>query len=451
MKPKKITIKLIIAFFFLMLFTHLSIFLIMRTSKIEQAKKDHEYYKQISLFAFKELIETRFKPYDLNEINDNKYYKDILNDVSLIHNLNVVITDDKNNILLFPDCEKSLEKFNRLLKEQKDDIEKLRDPFPIKIPFTTSKNENGYIYLFHEYDTSSSDTLFNLLLSGLFVLNLILLIFISRRLTRPLDKFDKAIKAISEGDFSSRIEINGHDEFKQLADTINTLACRIKQTIVDQKETSANISHELRSPLTRIRVALQILKDTTSEKCSENLHYFESIDKEIESMDLLIDGIMKYYRIDNDSSQALENIDIIDMLKNELNKQSNHFDLLNINSVNKIDIESFKVKILPSIRSAFENIISNASKYTTKDGNFTVTAIKENNVLKITFENSIEKASDIDLEKIYQPFYRGNNKDDVKGSGMGLTIAKKIAASNNCDLSVDVSGNVFSVLLVVKS
>ncbi|MDA3885931.1 MAG: HAMP domain-containing sensor histidine kinase [Candidatus Delongbacteria bacterium] len=450
MKPKKITIKIIFAFMFLIIFTHVSIFFIMRTLKIEQAKKDNEYYKKITLFAFQEFIDKRFKPYSLDEVKNNIYYENTLSDISDIHNLNVVITDKNNNILMQPQDVKSHDYYQNIINEEKDNIDKLRRPFPIQIPFFTEKKEQGYIYLFHEYDSASSDTLFNFLLSAVFLINILLLIFIARKLTKPLDKFDKAIRAISEGDFSSRIDINSHDEFKQLAETINTMACRIKKSIAEQKESSANISHELRSPLTRIRVAVQILKDINAEKCIESETYFESIDKEIEGMDLMIDGILKYYRIDNDSSQAIEQIDIIDLLKNELSKQSNYFDLLNIKSVNKIELDSYKVKIMPSIRSIFENIISNASKYTVKDGNFTVSAVEDNNDLKITFENSIEKDSEIDLEKIFQPFYRGNNIDDVKGSGMGLAIAKKISDLNNCDLTIDVVDDVFRVVLVVK-
>ncbi|NOR45914.1 MAG: HAMP domain-containing protein [Candidatus Delongbacteria bacterium] len=450
MKLKKLTVKIIVSFFFLLLFTHVAIFFLIRVTNMEQAKRDHAYYHKISLFAFTEFIEKRFKPYSIDEIKNNKHYQNILSDVEG-YNLNVVITDVNNKILMYSQGDKTSDYYCKLLADPKDEIDRLRNPFPIQIPFLTGENEKGYLYLFHEYDTSSSETLFLTSLIGLFIFNLIMLFFFSRRFTRPLDEFDKVIRSISKGDFSARVKINAHDEFKQLADAFNSMACRIKQSIVEQKETSANISHELRSPLTRIRVALQILKDITAEKCSEGQTYFESIDKEIEDMDVLIDGILRYYRIDNDSSQTREDIDIIDMLKNELSKQTNYFDLLNIKSINNIDVETYSVKILSSIRSIFENIISNASKYAKKDSNFTVSAIKYDNDLKITFENSIEKNSEIDIEKIFQPFYRGNNIDDVKGSGMGLAIAKKVADLNNCDLSVEIVENVFKVIFVVKS
>jgi signal transduction histidine kinase len=95
--------------------------------------------------------------------------------------------------------------------------------------------------------------------------------------------------------------------------------------------------------------------------------------------------------------------------------------------------------------------LSNASKYTTKDGKFIVSAIKEDKSLKITFENTINANSEIDLEKIYQPYYRGKNIDNIKGSGMGLAIAKKISDLNNCGLTIDVVKNVFKVVLIIKS
>ncbi|MCK5761122.1 MAG: HAMP domain-containing protein, partial [Candidatus Delongbacteria bacterium] len=280
MKPKKLTIKIIVSFFLLLLFTHGAIFFIMRFTNMEQAKKDHAYYHKISLFAFTEFIEKRFKPGSIDEIKNHKHYQNILSDVEP-YNLNVVVTDENNKILMYSHGDKTSDYYCKLLSDPKDDIDKLRNPFPVQIPFFTGKNEKGYIYLFHNYDTSYTDAIFHSLLAGLFIFNLIMLFFFSKRFTKPLDEFDKVIRSISKGDFSARVKINTHDEFKQLADTFNSMACRIKQSIIEQKETSANISHELRSPLTRIRVALQILKDITAENCSEGQTYFESIDKEI--------------------------------------------------------------------------------------------------------------------------------------------------------------------------
>ncbi|MCK4981124.1 MAG: HAMP domain-containing protein, partial [Candidatus Delongbacteria bacterium] len=228
MKPKKITIKLIITFFFLLLFTHTSIFFIMRFTNLEQAKIDHGYYHKISLFAFTEFIEKRFKPVSIDEISNHKHYQSIISDVEP-YNLNVVITDESNKILMYSQGDKTSDYYCKLLDDQKDDIDRLRNPFPIRIPFSTEKNEKGYIYLFHDYDTTSSETLFLVSLIVLFIFNLIMLLFFSRRFTKPLGKFDKVIRAISEGDFSARVKINTHDEFKQLADTFNSMACRIKQ------------------------------------------------------------------------------------------------------------------------------------------------------------------------------------------------------------------------------
>ncbi|MDA3837770.1 MAG: HAMP domain-containing sensor histidine kinase [Candidatus Delongbacteria bacterium] len=450
MKRNKLAFKLILAFVILLAINNISSFLIMRYVKFEQRKEDHEFYTSISNFAFKDLVERRLDIYSISEVKNNKHYQNFLSDISDSHNLNVVITDNDDKILLKPVNFHDTESVEQMILESKASENHPLKPFPIKIPFKTKNNEEGLVYLFHEYDTSFADTHANILFSSLLILNIILLLFISKKLTDPVRRFDLAIKSISNGDFSTRIKLKRKDEFGRLADTFNSMAAKIEEVIAEQKESSANISHELRSPLTRIRVAVQILKDINTEKCTEGEPYFESIDKEIEGMDIMIDGILKYYRIDNDSSQSVENIDIIDLLENELSKQASYFDILNINSVNNIQVDTFSAKILPSIRSVFENIISNASKYTIKNGTFTVSAAKDNNDLMITFENTIEQNSDIDLEKIYQPFYRGNNIDAVKGTGMGLAIAKKIADLNNCDLSIVIDENIFKVVLVVK-
>jgi len=250
---------------------------------------------------------------------------------------------------------------------------------------------------------------------------------------------------------SKIIVIKSHDEFDDLARTFNSMTFRIQQTMLEQKETSANISSELRSPLTRIKVALQILRDLAGECADKDFdHYFDAIDKDVDGMDNLIDGILKLYRIDSDCAQMKHRIDILALLNQQLEQETELFNHLNITVQTDFKSGTFVTRVTPAIKTVFSNLISNAAKYTQPGGLFSLSADHENGVLKIIFVNSLPKDHWIDLSKLVSPFYRGKNALNIKGNGMGLTIARRIIEMSGSRIDFYIRDNLFLVELELK-
>lgn len=447
MTISKISLKLFFSFFLIMALTFLSFFLIMRSFRIQEFEKMHAYYRDISVLAFTEVFSSGFKPYSAEEIRNNHHYLELLNRFAEKYQLKIVITDQLNQVLLHTYPAQLPANFTAQIGVYRDNTDKFKNPFPIVIERKTENHDQIKIFLLNGLSVDDNVFLMHLLLIMLFAINIIMLFLVSRWITRPVGKFREAIKSISDGDFSTEIKINSHDEFDDLANTINSMAFRIKQTMAEQKETSANISHELRSPLTRIKVALQILHDLTGESREQDLgHYFDAMDRDIDGMDNLINGILKLYRIDSDCAQMKYNMDVIEILKEELELQKNYFEHLKIKVETDFQIDSYKIRLSPTIKTAFSNIISNGAKYSV-ESLFKVTAFEENRKVVVVFENRVNPDHGIENDKLVIPFYRGKNAKNIQGSGMGLPITRRILEMSNASFDCRIEDNIFRVTI----
>ena len=115
---------------------------------------------------------------------------------------------------------------------------------------------------------------------------------LSRRITRRLERLQSRVEQLGAGDLSARVEIQGRDEVAELAKSFNRAAERIEQLVASQKSMLASASHELRSPLTRIRMGIELL----AKKPTPNLH--QRIAKDIAELDDLIDELLLASRLE---------------------------------------------------------------------------------------------------------------------------------------------------------
>src|SRR3954470_10207230 len=113
-----------------------------------------------------------------------------------------------------------------------------------------------------------------------------------RRLTRRLERLQASVEAWGEGDLAARVAVEGQDEVALLATSFNQAAGRIEALMRAQKSLLANASHELRSPLTRIRMAVELLQDRAPAAIREELA------RDIEELDQLVDELLLASRLD---------------------------------------------------------------------------------------------------------------------------------------------------------
>ena len=192
----------------------------------------------------------------------------------------------------------------------------------------------------------------------------------------------------------------------------------------NQQELARNISHELRSPLSRMQVALDIAKQSNGNNAE-----FDRISKEIETLNEMIEYILKYSKMDQASTEVASLINIDELIADVINDIKFEYKN-NADQMNRIILESEKNILFSGyedgIRSALENIIRNSIKYSPNNSSIhcKVENISKKIIISITDEGKGIK--DSDKEKFFEPFYRHPSAQagDSTGTGLGLAIAK---------------------------
>ena len=272
-----------------------------------------------------------------------------------------------------------------------------------------------------------NDNLRWLILVSAILMSLMVSYFLSRMYMKPFKHFKYATLKIAEGDLKTRISpsiSSRKDEMGELARDIDSMAERLQNFNQNQQELARNISHELRSPLSRMQVALDI-----ATQSSGNNAELDRISKEIETLNELIEYILKYSKMDQnvDEQSSLINLndlikDVIDDIKFEHKNDPNHDNEITLEAKDLITFDGYE----DAIRSALENVIRNSVKYSPKKSLISCSIERSSNEIIICVKDEGKGIKDSDKEKIFEPFYRHPNvkRDNSTGTGLGLAIAK---------------------------
>ena len=295
------------------------------------------------------------------------------------------------------------------------------------IPFVKGRNYH------QEYVTEKIvDTLLLLLLAAC-----IFCIFLANYLVRPIVELQKACKKFAMGDFSQKIKkdtLGRYDELGDLASDFNFMAEKIEADINSRKRLFNDISHELRSPLARMQVAVELLqlKVHDNEKS-----LVDRMGKDIERMNALISELLQFSKLENKEIGSNDEIDLSNSLKNvcedaEFECKLNHKGVkLNIkqNSIIKGNVDL--------IERAVENVVRNGLRFTPENTVVEVTLDRIENNAVITVEDFGPGVSEKEIEKIFAPFYCCSLERNPQkcGIGLGLSIAQRAIQLHNGNIT----------------
>lgn len=282
------------------------------------------------------------------------------------------------------------------------------------------------------------------LLSGL------LCYWLARYLLRPVKQLREATQAMAAGDFAQRVApgLGGRrDEIADLAHDFDHMAARIEQLVSAQMQLLGDISHELRSPLARLVVALELAQQKQGGAASAE---YERIALEAERMNDLIGQLLTLSRLESGAGKiAAETVDI-DALLERLVENCN-FELA-ADERRAVIVESAPAAIegAPALlTSAFENVIRNAARYTDSGTAVEVAARIADGWLEVRVRDHGPGITESMLERVFEPFVRvGDARDRGSGGhGLGLAIAKRaiglhggeIAAANHPDGGLEIT------------
>ena len=241
---------------------------------------------------------------------------------------------------------------------------------------------------------------------------------IVRQLTRRLEVLQRSVQRWGEGDLSARVPQNGEDEVADLATRFNESAARIETLMRSHKSLLANASHELRSPLTRIRMALELMGEHPSAVTRTE------ISRNIAELDQLIDEILLASRLDAREADmgTVESVELVGLAAEECARTDAELDV-----PEGTDTNALTVRGVPRLlRRAIRNLLENARRYGAGEVSLELRA--DGPQAKVVVSDRGPGVPAALRERIFEPFYRLPGASEREGGvGLGLALVKSIA------------------------
>jgi signal transduction histidine kinase len=423
----------------------------LRQSNNSYSSEIHEF-KIECLPIFKEMKSSVNNKRKLREIIDK--YSDKM-DIYVVDKHGQILIESKNNYEKQLDIDKLLN-----IKDQEKNLsaEKVEssDPNQIKYYNIGPLDKNTYVVSVKFLQMKDNVGAFVIGI-GIFVLSFLALTY---GRVKYIHELSEGLIEISKGDFKYRIQVNGKDELAMLGESINYMVEQLnnmkeKDKLVEKNKNILieNVSHDLRTPLTSIIGYVKLLKDIY--KFKDNIgNYIEIIDKKLQRLEELITDLFEYTKLE---SQDI-NLSRVEFSINEFMRQvvEGFMPICNENNLElffEVPDEELMINADPSkMFRVFENIISNAIRYSDKPGRIMVKVLKNEEGIIACIENKGETLKVDDLDKIFDRFYRTDEARNTEtgGSGLGLAIAKSIIELHGGSIWADCKGNkvCFYVLII---
>ena len=301
-------------------------------------------------------------------------------------------------------------------------------------PVVSAKGQR-YIYVAHIPRPPFQPFLQTLAIRLLIVLVLggIFCYWLARYVTTPLFKLRTTTNQLAEGDFSARVGTNlakRRDEVGQLGRDFNTMAERLESMVKAQQRLLGDISHELRSPLARLGVALGLARKRSGSEATGAL---DRIERESDNLNEMISQLLTLTRLESGTDGRKRSPVDLDALVREVSEDAD-FEARSLNrSVQVVASDKCSINgVEDLLRSAVENVVRNAVRFTPEGTAVEVALRKQNgssdNFAVISVRDRGNGVPAESLEKIFRPFYRTEDARDRQsggGTGLGLAITER--------------------------
>lgn len=290
------------------------------------------------------------------------------------------------------------------------------------IDATTSVLKNQLIYV----------TIIALLISS------IISIFISKRISKPIKNMKNCAENLAKGNYEVEFEKAGYSELDDLADTLNFTANELSKTDKIRKELIANVSHDLRTPLTMIKAYSEMIRDLSGDNKEKREEHLQVIIDETDRLTRLVNDMMDLSKIESGNMELmLEKTnysklveDMVDRIKN-----MNDSEFKIISEVQKdifVNIDKTKIE------QVLYNLITNAINHAGENKNITVKVTTSDKKIKTEVIDDGVGIAKEDIPHIFDRYYKCDKsyKRESKGSGLGLSIVKNILIAHEANYGV---------------
>jgi signal transduction histidine kinase len=245
---------------------------------------------------------------------------------------------------------------------------------------------------------------------------------VAGRILRPVHRLTAAARAASEQNLSQRIDLRGpRDELRELADTFDTMLERLERAFTSQRQFIANASHELRTPLTVMRTAIDVVLAKPQPTHDELVSMVAEVRQAVDHSERLIEALLVLAR--NEQARALTDpLDLAAVAEDALDRRTGD-GITTMTTLNEAPVTGDGVLL----ERLVANLINNAERYNIPGGTISISTTTDNGASLIRIVNTGQVIPPDQVDRLFLPFTRLDDRTRHDGFGLGLTLVSSIA------------------------
>ena len=418
------------------------------------------YFFQIIFFnTYYKINRTNILEQTVSQIEksyNKKNREDILNTLSIDNEVCIQIIDDDNLVYYSDYYRHCAGKDDAGLKEIKEEFMKSKNKY-LKLEFINNAYNNKSLvygkriqentYLFANASLQPMDKSISLLKSQfiyvaftVLLLSFIISYYFSKRIADPILKINTAAKKLgsksNEAKFVCNTEVY---ELKELANTLNEAAKELSKTDELRREFLANVSHDLKTPLTMIEAYAASARDLNHNNKKKRERDLNIIIDEAERLNMLVNDILLLSKMENKTTKLnIEQIDIKNFISTILERfaiYKNDGYIFEFNENDTYIIEADK----QGLERVIYNLVNNAINYTGDDKKVKISYERDKNYLRINIIDTGKGIEEKDKKLVWNKYFRINKRHrrEARGTGLGLSIVREILDEHNFEYGID--------------
>lgn len=296
--------------------------------------------------------------------------------------------------------------------------------------------------------------LYIVLIALIFIIVAFIISFVvSGRLSRPIKNISSTANRLAKGDYSVEFASAEYEEIAQLSDTLNYATAEIKKSQDFQKELLANVSHDLRTPLTMIKAYASMVKEISGDDPEKRDKHLQVIIDESDRLTGLVNDILNASKVSSGLSELNKKVfNLTEFVYGIINKFGYLQETQGYKILVDIDPNLYTVADEEKIGQVIYNLVSNAVNYTGEDKTVYISLkdCPERGRIKFAVRDTGKGITEEELEHIWDRYYRSKDAHarPVKGTGLGLNIVKIILQAHAFDFGVTSQPDVGSTFYV---
>ncbi len=276
------------------------------------------------------------------------------------------------------------------------------------------------------------------------ICSILISMFIARKTTKPIKEITAKAKNIGLGKYDNKFPKNGVLEIEELSKTLEEVQNELKKSDKVKRDLMANVSHDLKTPLTMIKAYAEMIKDISYKDPKKMQEHLDIIGEEVDRLTNLVNDILEMSKVEsNEYLYNYENYDLVKEIKKIIKRYEVMEYLENYNFIlempKKVMVNADKEKI----NQVIYNLLNNAINYTGKDKIVKIKITKEEKDYLVEIIDTGKGIKKEELPYIWDKYYKNekNHQRNIVSTGLGLSIVKEILSKHNFEYGVNTKIN----------